>query len=60
MKNNKYIGPDAAKTWKRLTMKNPAVELDQPETDATHSDDRSVFDDGHVKSETDRTHRSVF
>ena len=32
MKNNKYIGPDAAKTWQRLTMKNQEIELDQPET----------------------------
>ena len=32
MKNNKYIGPYAAKTWQRLTMKNQEIELDQPET----------------------------
>ena len=34
MKNNKYIGPDAAKTWRRLTMKNQEIEVDHPETDA--------------------------
>ena len=38
LKNNKFIGPDAAKTWRRLTMKNQEIEVDHPENDAQESD----------------------
>ena len=34
LKNNKFIGLDAEKTWRRLTMKNKGIEVDQPEYDA--------------------------
>ena len=30
-KNNRYIGPDAAKTWQRITMKNKTKEAQQEE-----------------------------
>ena len=30
-KNNRYIGPDAAKTWRRITMKNKTKDAQQEE-----------------------------
>ena len=32
-KNNRFIGPDAEKTWRRITMKNKANEAQQEEHD---------------------------
>ena len=46
----KFIGPDASKTWKRLTMKNPTVDSDQPTNGCNAANkDRSLSDNFQVQ-----------